>query len=107
METTVTLTELRQQLFQLADRVIESGEPLVIERRGVRLRLVREDAAQTGGRLAKLRPRKQSVVVGAPLDPHESPALWTADALAKVAEPASPEWPATKARRKPTRGPRS
>lgn len=105
MATTVTLTELRQQLFQLADRVIESGEPLLIERRGVRLRLVREDAAEeTGGRLAKLRPRKQSVVIGAPLDPHESPALWSGEGMARVAEPTPPAWPGTaKAQRKPTR----
>lgn len=100
----ITLTELRQQLFRLADRVVESGEPLVIERRGVRLRLVREDAVEdNGGRLARIKPRKQSIVVGAPLDPHESPAQWSGDALAKVAEPDAPAWPG---KRKPSRRPR-
>lgn len=94
VEPTVTLTELRQRLFQLADQVIESGEPLVIERRGVRLRLVREDAAATkGGRLARLKLRKQSVVVGPALDPHESPAAWGGAALSKVAEPNASGWP--------------
>ncbi|MGH8192748.1 MAG: hypothetical protein ACREP2_15050 [Rhodanobacteraceae bacterium] len=103
MQESVTLTELRQRLFQLADHVIESGEPLVIERRGVRLRLVREDAAKDqGGRIARIKPRAQSVVVGPPLDPHESPARWTGDALAKVAEPAAPGWRGRgKSRRRP------
>ncbi|HET7930390.1 MAG TPA: type II toxin-antitoxin system Phd/YefM family antitoxin [Rhodanobacteraceae bacterium] len=105
MHETVTLTELRQRLFKLADRVIESGEPLVIERHGVRLRLVREDVDdRAGGRLAKIRSRKQSVVVGPPLDPHESPAQWSGQALAKVAEPAEPAW---QAKRRSGRRPRS
>lgn len=93
VQETVTLTELRQRLFQFADQVIESGEPLVIERRGVRLRLVREDVAvPKGGRLSRLVPRKQSVVIGPPLDPHESPAEWSGDLYpegfySKVVEP--------------------
>jgi len=85
MSTTISLTELRQRLFQLADHVAETGEPLVIVRHGVRLRLVREEApAGEGGRLARL--IKQSVVVGAPLAPNESPALWNTDLPSKVAE---------------------
>src|SRR3954469_12441486 len=84
MDNTITLTELRQRLFQLAVHVAASGEPLIIMRNGVRLALVREDAAaQAPGRLARL--VKRSVVVGAPLDPHESPAEWTGD-IARVAE---------------------
>lgn len=99
---TITLTELRQQLFVLADRVIETGEPLVIERRGVRLRLARDDASENQvGRLAKLRPRAQSVVIGAPLDPHESPARWDGAALPKVAEPAAPRWSSKRKAGKP------
>lgn len=105
MESTVTLTELRQRLFQLADQVIESGEALVIERHGVRLRLVRDDAPKSeGGRLARLKPRKQSVVVGPALDPHESPAEWVGVALPMVAEPSTPRWTGrvqTRRRRKP------
>ena len=81
---TITLTELRQRLFQLADHVAASGEPLIIVRNGVRLRLVREDPlAESPGRLARL--VKRSIVVGAPLDPHESPAEWAGD-VARVAE---------------------
>lgn len=90
MSTTVSLTELRQRLFQLADQVAETGEPVLIVRRGVRLRLIREDIpAEAGGRLARLVP--QSIVIGAPLAADESPALWSADPLAQVAEPA-PAW---------------
>jgi hypothetical protein len=67
--------------------VVNTGEPLVIVRHGVRLRLVREDAAGVpAGRLSRLVER--SVVVGAPLDPHESPAQWSG-AITKVAENAA------------------
>lgn len=76
MGSAISITELRQRLFRLADQVIETGEPLVIERRGVRLKLVREDAASPeGGRLSRL--VRQEIVVGPPLDPHESPSEWS------------------------------
>jgi len=39
---TVTLTALRQNIFQLADQVLETGEPVVIERNGRHLLLVAE-----------------------------------------------------------------
>lgn len=83
----LTLTELRQNLFALADRVIETGEPLVIERRGVRLQLVRASEPATAGRLARLSPR--DLVVGEPLRPDESPALWAeaAPTARRAAEP--------------------
>jgi hypothetical protein len=100
MDATVTLTELRQRLFQLADHVVDTGEPLIIVRNGVRLRLVREDAVpRAPGRLSRL--VRRDVVVGAPLDPHESPAEWSGD-VAKVAEPAAAYGP-----RKQPRGARS
>jgi hypothetical protein len=90
MTTPISLTELRQRLFQLADHVIDSGEPLLIERRGVRLRLIREEAeVPREGRLARL--VQQEAVIGAPLAPDESPALW-GGGLPQVAEPAAP-WP--------------
>jgi hypothetical protein len=99
MSTKISLTELRQRLFQLADHVADTGEPLVIVRNGVRLNLVREDAKAEGrGRLARL--VKRSVVIGPPLDPHESPAEWSG-ASSKVAEPKA-EYRA----RKPPRSPR-
>ena len=85
----ISLTELRTNLFALADHVIESGEPLLIERRGNRLRLVREDGQVETGRLSRL--VAQSLTLGAPLAPNESPALWSGFdmnlLLSKVAEP--------------------
>ena len=93
MNPTISLTELRQRLFQLADQVAETGEPLVIVRNGVRLRLVREDAGpEKPGRLSRL--VKRSIVIGAPLDPHESPAEWSGD-INKVAD-AAPKYLARK-----------
>lgn len=83
----VSLTELRQRLFQLADHVAETGEPLIVVRKGVRLRLMRDDEPpQSGGKLAQL--KKQQAWIGPEPDPHYSPAEWSADALPKVAEPA-------------------
>lgn len=85
----ISLTELRQRLFELADQVAESGLPLEIERRGVRLRLIRVDAPETrGGRLARL--RSQPLVIGAPLQPSESPAQWSALPLPNAAEAPAP-----------------
>lgn len=82
---TITLTELRQHLFKLADQVADTGEPLVIERRGVRLKLVREDAATAGtSRLQKL--KTQPLVQGMPLLPGESPATWSEWPDRRVAE---------------------
>jgi len=89
MSETITLTELRQRLFQLADQVADTGEPLVIVRNGVRLRLVREEAAaEPQGRLSRLVER--SLVIGTPLDPHESPAEWSGGIM-KVSKVAKPE----------------
>jgi hypothetical protein len=99
----ITLTQLRQNLFELADRVIDSGEALVIERRGVRLRLSRESVTSSAGRLARLKP--QSVVLGKSLRPDESPAIWSAlNATAEgthsfMAEKVALEWPAPKPRK--------
>ena len=63
----------------------ESRPHLVIVRNGVRLRLIREDAVpESPGRLSRL--VKRSIVIGAPLDPHESPAEWSGD-ISEVAEP--------------------
>ncbi|GMU42891.1 MAG: hypothetical protein IT479_09670 [Xanthomonadales bacterium] len=96
----LSLTELRQQLFKLADQVIDSGVPLLIERRGVRLKLVRDDAPEAGGRLQRL--KAQALVQGAPLAPDESPALWS-ELPAKVAQAA----PGYAAPRKPARKPKA
>lgn len=98
----LTLTELRQRLFQLADQVIDSGVPIEIERRGVRLRLVRVDDRRQGGRLELL--REQSLVDGAPLDPGESPANWNDSILPMVAQ-TPPDDPPRKRSRRPVAGP--
>ncbi len=87
----VSLTELRQRLFELADRVIETGEPIVIARRGRTLRIVRDEVQPKAiSRLAKLRSLPPQVYeIGPPLDPHESPAQWSElDSVAN--EPAAP-----------------
>lgn len=39
----VTATELRQNIYRLLDQVLDSGEPLEIERNGRRLRVVPAD----------------------------------------------------------------
>jgi hypothetical protein len=87
----VSITELRQKLFQLADAVIATGEPLLIERKGVRLKLMRADSALVeghSGRLARLRP--QSLVNGPPLRADESPAVWSENVALDVAEQSAP-----------------
>jgi antitoxin (DNA-binding transcriptional repressor) of toxin-antitoxin stability system len=59
----VTASQLRSDIYNLLDRVIATGEPLEIERRGVIVRVVapREDW------LDHL-PRREGVVVGDPED---------------------------------------
>jgi len=52
---TVTPSKLRQDIYQLLDRVIETGQPLEIERKGRKLRIV---PAESVSRLARLRKRK-------------------------------------------------
>lgn len=101
MSPSISLTELRQKLFQLADQVAETGEPLVILRNGVRLKLVRDEPHETGGRLSRLVP--QTAVVGAPLRPDESPAVWSGEYGLKAAEPKPPEYRVSprKGRRRP------
>jgi antitoxin (DNA-binding transcriptional repressor) of toxin-antitoxin stability system len=97
----VSLTELRQNLFALADRVAETGEPLVIERRGVRLELVRISAPAMPGRLARLEAR--DLVIGEPLLPEESPAVWSAVASTSrvAAEPSAPTYGKQRKPRRP------
>lgn len=52
----LSIIELRQRLFQVADGVLESGIPVVIEHRGKTLLLVAETADKL--RLAALKRRK-------------------------------------------------
>lgn len=59
----ISLTSLRQQLFKVVDRIIETGAPVEISRRGRRLRIVRVDSP---GKLARLTPHR--AIVGNPDD---------------------------------------
>ena len=54
---TVTASELRQDIYQLLDRVIATGQPLEIERKGRKLRII---AAKPVSRLAQL-PKRQCI----------------------------------------------
>jgi prevent-host-death family protein len=55
----VTASELRQNIYRLLDRVIETGVPLEIERRGRRLRVV---PAEVVSKLDRLVGHPESVV---------------------------------------------
>ena len=48
----VTASGLRQNIYRLLDRVLESGEPLEIVRRGRRLRVIPADAPPKLERIA-------------------------------------------------------
>lgn len=59
----ISLTTLRQQLFKVVDRIIETGVPVEVNRRGHKLRIV--PVAKTS-KLARLAPHK--AIVGNPED---------------------------------------
>lgn len=56
----VTVTELRANIYQLIDRVLETGEPLEIERRGRILRVL----PPQGRDLERLLPPCEGVYTG-------------------------------------------
>lgn len=60
----VSASHLRSDLYRLLDRVLESGEPLIIERKGRRLRVV-PDAPPS--RLVRL-PLRPDFIRGDPAD---------------------------------------
>lgn len=64
MNHPVTPSQLRQDIYRLIDHVLESGEPLEIERKGRRLRLVPDDSMD---RLSRIRTHA-GVIVGDPDD---------------------------------------
>ncbi|HWJ67214.1 MAG TPA: hypothetical protein VNT31_11080 [Nocardioides sp.] len=73
MSGVVTPSQLRQDIYRLIDRVLETGEPLTIERKGRRLRIVPDEAVS---RLSRIRT-DPGAVVG---DPEELVHLdWTAE----------------------------
>ena len=51
----ISLTALRSQLFKIVDRVIETGMPVEIERKGHKLKIVLEEKKSKFDNLAKSR----------------------------------------------------
>lgn len=60
----ITPSELRRDVYRLLDEVLESGEPLEIERKGRLLRIVPD---QPTSKLARLRPHP-GTIIGDPED---------------------------------------
>ncbi len=54
----ISLTTLRQQLFKVVDRIIKTGVPVEISRRGHKLRIV---PVAKASKLARLTPHKATV----------------------------------------------
>lgn len=59
---TITASELRARIYNLLDQVLETGEPLEIERKGRILRIVAEEQPSKLGRLV----RRDHVIKGDP-----------------------------------------
>lgn len=73
----ITASQLRQDIYRLLDRVLESGEPLEIERKGRRLRVVPDERPS---RLASLEPHPDAVTGDADdLVAGAMPLSWTRD----------------------------
>ena len=60
---TVTASSLRGDIYRLLDSVVETGEPLVVKRKGQQLRVSREDQPSKLSRLVK-----HECIVGDPED---------------------------------------
>jgi len=60
----ITASQLRQDVYRLLDEVLRTGEPLEIERKGRRLRIVPEDPPS---RLDRIQTRPD-VIIGDPED---------------------------------------
>jgi hypothetical protein len=56
----VTASQLRSDIYRLLDHVLDTGEPVEIERSGRRLRITADDAPSALGRLVD----RTDVVVG-------------------------------------------
>lgn len=54
----ITASELRQNIYQLLDEVLQTGVPLEVELKGQRLRVV---PAERVSRIASLRPHPEAV----------------------------------------------
>jgi antitoxin (DNA-binding transcriptional repressor) of toxin-antitoxin stability system len=53
----ITVSRLRENIYRLLDQVLETGEPLEVERNGRLLRIVPVDPAVRPGLLERLFPR--------------------------------------------------
>ena len=60
----LTASKLRQDIYRILDEVLATGEPVVIERNGRRLRIVADDPPSRLDRLV----RRPDVVTGDPDD---------------------------------------
>ncbi len=58
----MTLTDLRRNLFRVADRVVKTGTPVRIRRRGRTLTLTAETSGSRKGRLKNL--KRRSLIAG-------------------------------------------
>ena len=56
----VTASKLRQDIYRILDQVLDTGEPVIVERNGRRIRIVAEDAPSRLGTLV----RRPGVVIG-------------------------------------------
>ena len=56
MSKPYSVSRLRANLYRLLDRVLDTGVPLEVERKGRRLRIL---PADSGGRLGNLRPHPE------------------------------------------------
>jgi hypothetical protein len=56
----MTASKLRQDIYRILDQVIETGEPVIVERHGKRIRIAAEETPSRIGSLV----RRPDVVVG-------------------------------------------
>lgn len=56
----MTASKLRQDIYRLLDQVLKTGEPVIVERNGRRLRIIADEAPSRLGTLV----RRPDVVIG-------------------------------------------
>lgn len=57
----MTASKLRENIYKVLDRVLDTGVPIEVERRGRRLRIIPDDRPPRS-KLARLRPNAQAVI---------------------------------------------
>jgi hypothetical protein len=60
----ITATELRSNLYRILDRVIETGEPVLLKRKGKRIKIAVDKPGSKFSRLV----RREGVIKGDPDD---------------------------------------